>query len=145
MLLFSGTKSEIKITDFGTARIVGEGEMAKTLCGTPTYFSPELFKGWNEYKKLSVNNELPKEKKDFNGHFEQKKLFNGSFNTDELFSCLPDELKDLIEHMIVIDPSKRYSVKECLSHEFFTRKSKTTQFELPKKKKEIINDILKYF
>ncbi|BFU23517.1 protein kinase domain containing protein [Entamoeba histolytica HM-1:IMSS-B] len=177
-VLFSGTKSEIKITDFGTARIVGEGEMAKTLCGTPTYFSPELFKGWNEYKKLSINNELPKEKKnflskelqydafkvdvwscgvlmytlavgrnpfEFNGHFEQKKLFNGSFNTDELFSCLPDELKDLIEHMIVIDPLKRYSVKECLSHEFFTRKSKTTQFELPKKKKEITKDILKYF
>ncbi|KAK5581893.1 hypothetical protein RB653_003473 [Dictyostelium firmibasis] len=33
---------KIKITDFGLARFIHEGELAKTLCGSPLYVAPEV-------------------------------------------------------------------------------------------------------
>ena len=32
----------IKIIDFGLAKILKEGEMADTFCGTPEYLAPEM-------------------------------------------------------------------------------------------------------
>ncbi len=36
------TPGEIKLTDFGLSRIVGEGSFMKTVCGTPQYLAPEV-------------------------------------------------------------------------------------------------------
>ena len=36
------TTGHIKVTDFGFAKLLDEGERAWTLCGTPEYLSPEI-------------------------------------------------------------------------------------------------------
>eukprot|EP01112_Ceratiomyxa_fruticulosa_P011462 TRINITY_DN3107_c0_g1_i1.p1 TRINITY_DN3107_c0_g1~~TRINITY_DN3107_c0_g1_i1.p1 ORF type:complete len:570 (-),score=111.51 TRINITY_DN3107_c0_g1_i1:84-1793(-) len=43
-ILISSKKdfAPIKLTDFGLARIIGEKELARTLCGTPQYVAPEV-------------------------------------------------------------------------------------------------------
>ena len=40
LLLTRGAKPICKVTDFGLAKMVGEGTMLKTMCGTPTYLAP---------------------------------------------------------------------------------------------------------
>ncbi|KPV77573.1 uncharacterized protein RHOBADRAFT_11861 [Rhodotorula graminis WP1] len=42
LLLTRGAKPVCKVTDFGLAKMVGEGTMLKTMCGTPTYLAPEV-------------------------------------------------------------------------------------------------------
>ena len=42
ILMENKESNNIKITDFGLARIVGEREMMTTLCGTPQYVAPEI-------------------------------------------------------------------------------------------------------
>jgi serine/threonine protein kinase len=34
--------SEIKISDFGLARYIGNNQLAQTTCGTPGYVAPEV-------------------------------------------------------------------------------------------------------
>lgn len=40
------------LTDFGMAKVVREGEVAKTFCGTPEYLAPEVLSGGG-YDKLA--------------------------------------------------------------------------------------------
>lgn len=40
LLLTRGAKPVCKVTDFGLAKMVDEGTMLKTMCGTPTYLAP---------------------------------------------------------------------------------------------------------
>ena len=35
----------VSLTDFGMAKIVRDGEIAKTFCGTPEYLAPEVLEG----------------------------------------------------------------------------------------------------
>lgn len=35
----------VSLTDFGMAKIVRDGETAKTFCGTPEYLAPEVLEG----------------------------------------------------------------------------------------------------
>ncbi len=42
-ILFANKKyDQIKISDFGLSRIVGEGSFMQTMCGTPQYLAPEV-------------------------------------------------------------------------------------------------------
>ena len=36
--------AQVKIADFGLARMLEEGNMANTACGTPGYVAPEILK-----------------------------------------------------------------------------------------------------
>ncbi len=38
----SKESDEVKLSDFGLSRIIGEGSFAKTMCGTPQYLAPEI-------------------------------------------------------------------------------------------------------
>eukprot|EP00357_Protocruzia_adherens_P017024 CAMPEP_0114975628 /NCGR_PEP_ID=MMETSP0216-20121206/2213_1 /TAXON_ID=223996 /ORGANISM="Protocruzia adherens, Strain Boccale" /LENGTH=695 /DNA_ID=CAMNT_0002336447 /DNA_START=23 /DNA_END=2110 /DNA_ORIENTATION=+ len=116
----------LKICDFGLAvKLLSFDEERETLCGTPNYISPEVVRrdpyglssdlwsfgcilyacliGSPPFESPSVQNTLMKVKK-------------GEFN-------LPDDLsdasKDLINRLILTDPSQRITIDEILEHEFF--------------------------
>lgn len=42
ILMKSPDSDQVKISDFGLSRIIGEGSFAKTMCGTPQYLAPEI-------------------------------------------------------------------------------------------------------
>jgi serine/threonine protein kinase len=42
ILMKSKDTDEVKLSDFGLSRIIGEGSFAKTMCGTPQYLAPEI-------------------------------------------------------------------------------------------------------
>ncbi|EAL60640.1 hypothetical protein DDB_G0293656 [Dictyostelium discoideum AX4] len=46
---------KIKITDFGLARFIHEGELAKTLCGSPLYVAPEVILSLHHKNKYGTN------------------------------------------------------------------------------------------
>ncbi|ELP87729.1 hypothetical protein EIN_410720 [Entamoeba invadens IP1] len=56
---------------------------------------------------------------DKDGKPDMKALINGMIDKNVEYNALPEEFRDLIENMIVVDPLKRFSVEECLGHEFF--------------------------
>ena len=46
-----------------------------------------------------------------------------------------DDLKDLITHMLAIDPDQRITMKDVASHPFFTRPEYQEDVEIPSEKK----------
>jgi serum/glucocorticoid-regulated kinase 2 len=42
----------VSLTDFGMARVIRDGELANTFCGTPEYLAPEVLSGGG-YDKLA--------------------------------------------------------------------------------------------
>jgi len=48
--LVIGTRGYLKIVDFGFAKVLEEGQLTRTLCGTPDYLAPEAIthKGHNQ-------------------------------------------------------------------------------------------------
>ncbi|SCV70766.1 BQ2448_3528 [Microbotryum intermedium] len=45
LLMSKGVMPVCKVTDFGLAKMVNEGTMLRTMCGTPTYLAPEVVLG----------------------------------------------------------------------------------------------------
>ncbi|KAJ6238862.1 protein kinase [Anaeramoeba flamelloides] len=116
----------IKIADFGMARVTEYKHLLKTPCGSPHYVSPELLKGKGYNGKKSdiwscgvilyvlLTSELP---------------FNEPNNIDLLKSIcigsyrIPNTLtkiqKDLIKRMLTVDPEKRITIEEIKKHPWF--------------------------
>ena len=154
----------IKLSDFGTAKYIDKHQKAKTICGTPTHFSPELLRKYEQYTKIEKEYEKLKEQDKHNQQLKQlqksenydafkvdvwsagvvlyqlavgdnpfslddenhsvskEKIMKGDINKNERYLSLPLELQDLIENMIKVDQTERYSIEQCLKHEYFTLK-----------------------
>ncbi|KAJ3090583.1 hypothetical protein HK102_003289 [Quaeritorhiza haematococci] len=120
----------VKIADFGMASLQGPGRMLETSCGSPHYASPEIIKGikydghladiWScgviLYALLTGN--LPFD--DENIRRLLSKVKSGMY-------YIPDHVsppaKDLIKRMLVVDPAKRITMKEIMTHCWFTSQS----------------------
>ena len=103
----------IKLVDFGLSKIFEKNKKMYTMCGTAFYMAPELInkQGYNcdadwwslgclMYELLSGNPPFQMDKKnDVNTlHFELPVKMD---------NCFSEEAKDLINKLLVIDPSKR--------------------------------------
>jgi serine/threonine protein kinase len=121
------------LADFGLARWrhVGVGEMFTRGCGSLLYEAPEIRAGqpyiesvdmWAMSVTLFV---MATRKMPFRDHQRQKELFEcdvrtGNWNMIELEDQgAPDELKDLIEGCIVVDPADRLTARDAMEHPFF--------------------------
>ncbi|EKE40169.1 hypothetical protein ENUP19_0006G0010 [Entamoeba nuttalli] len=161
----SGT-DEIKITDFGLSRIINPETLAKTMCGTPLYVSPEILSGkpyngskvdvWSTGVVLYVmacgfppfvEGENDGNRMLFDNILAGKFEFRSPFWDNKSL-----ELKDLIKHMLVVDPEERYSIEDCVNHPFMKMKISDEQLkrtvsdivmEEPKDKKGI-EELSKY-
>ena len=95
--------------------------------GTPNYIAPEIIK--QEYYSFEIDvwslgatifflftGFAPFQSKDKNETFEKIKSGKFSFPND----CeISDTAKDLIQKMLTLDPSKRITIEEVYSHDFF--------------------------
>uniref|UniRef100_A0A1B6E198 phosphorylase kinase n=1 Tax=Clastoptera arizonana TaxID=38151 RepID=A0A1B6E198_9HEMI len=125
----------VKLTDFGFARMLKPNDSLHELCGTPGYLAPEVLKSnmfenapgyshavdmwacgvimytllvgcppfWHRKQMVMLRN-----------------IMDGKFSfTSPEWSDITEEPKDLIKKLLVVDPAKRFTVKEALAHPFF--------------------------
>uniref|UniRef100_A0A4D5R904 phosphorylase kinase n=1 Tax=Scolopendra viridis TaxID=118503 RepID=A0A4D5R904_SCOVI len=125
----------IKLTDFGFAKVLRPKERLFDLCGTPGYLAPELLKSSMHEAAEGYGKEVdiwacgvimytvlvgcPP-------FWHRKQMImlrnimegNYSFNTPE-WDDITDAPKDLISKLLTVDPSKRITIADALKHEFF--------------------------
>ncbi|GAB1220378.1 hypothetical protein ENUP19_0052G0061 [Entamoeba nuttalli] len=127
----------IKITDFGLSKDTKKS-IAETICGTPMYVSPELLSGQNYNEKTDIWSAgvvlytiacgfqpFRSENETEDGKGGNRELFdlilNGYYQfISPYWDNISLELKDLISHMLIVNPKQRYDIEECLSHPFIT-------------------------
>lgn len=129
-LLFSscGADAEIKISDFGLAKIWRGDMLVKTACGSPNYVAPEvLLNEMHGYTfavdMWSVGVILYVLVCGFCPFYDESTpaLFNsitkGRFSyPSPYWDHISADCKDLINHLLVVDPSARYSPQQALEH-----------------------------
>ncbi|CAG9335437.1 unnamed protein product [Blepharisma stoltei] len=117
--------SDLKVIDFGLAKVVDEYEVMHSLDGTPYYLAPEVIEG--NYSKevdcwslgvilyIMLSGVPP-----FNGRNNEEVLmnvFNGNYSfRPKQFSKVSDMAKDLIARLLVKDPSIRITAKQAFTH-----------------------------
>ncbi|OTB07569.1 hypothetical protein M426DRAFT_317881 [Hypoxylon sp. CI-4A] len=131
----------VKLADFGLAKIIGEESFTTTLCGTPSYVAPEILAEGRHRKytkavdiwSLGVvlyiclcgfppfSDELYS--RDFPYTLSQQ-IKSGRFDyPSPYWDSVGDPALDLIDHMLVVEPEKRYTVDQCLAHPWLTQKA----------------------
>ncbi|KAH1018332.1 phosphorylase b kinase gamma catalytic chain, skeletal muscle/heart isoform isoform X2 [Dendroctonus ponderosae] len=125
----------VKVTDFGFAKVLKKGELLHDLCGTPGYLAPETL-------KTNMFDDAPGYSFDVDvwacgvimytllvgcppfWHRKQmvmlRNIMEGkySFSSPE-WADISESPKDLIRKLLVVDPKQRIGIKEALTHEFF--------------------------
>ncbi|XP_028967419.1 serine/threonine-protein kinase SIK3 [Galendromus occidentalis] len=122
----------IKIADFGFSNFYTPGAPLGTWCGSPPYAAPELFEGraydgpkadiWSLGVVLYVLvcGALP-----FDGSTLQilrSRVLSAKFRIPYFLSTA---CEDLIRHMLVIDPERRYTTEEIFQHHWMHEKVST--------------------
>ncbi|PFH59485.1 hypothetical protein XA68_12272 [Ophiocordyceps unilateralis] len=128
----------VKIADFGLAKIIGEESFTTTLCGTPSYVAPEILAESKQRKytkavdvwSLGVvlyiclcgfppfSDELYS--RDFPFTLSQQ-IRSGRFDyPSPYWDSVGDPALDLIDSMLIVDPNKRFTIDQCLSHPWLT-------------------------
>ena len=118
---------QVKLIDFGTAKIFEKGQSENRYVGSSYYMAPEVLK-----RKYELTGRPP-----FDGNDDEEILKNveiGVYDkTSYPFPSLSSYAKDLINKLLQYDAKKRISAEEALEHQWF----KTAEF----KKKDKVNTI----
>ena len=156
----------IKIIDFGLSNYYNENMLLSTLCGSPSYSSPELLSG-EKYNGFSVDiwsigitlyamiyGCLPFGDKNNKVLFKKISECNIGYPN---YSCVSLVAKDLLKKILIKDPKKRLNLNQIKQHPFYLKGRHiykkmfpNEQVEKPLNKKkdkidnyEIINNIIK--
>jgi serine/threonine protein kinase len=113
----------IKLCDFGVSKQIKKGQLLTDTCGTPAFIAPEIFKEkpydpyvtdiWSSGVVLYiiVSGFFP-----FRGNNEtelRKSIVSGNF--PKLID-ISENLKDLLDKLLEINPEKRITIDEILKH-----------------------------
>lgn len=144
-----GCIGKVKIADFGLSKIVIEenNHQAKTPCGTIGYTAPEIVR--DQYYTKSVDMwalgcVLYTMLCGFPPFYDDdveiltEKVAKGQYEfLSPWWDYISDDAKDLVSHLLCVDPKQRYNIHQFLAHPWLTKKTSTN--EEPCK---IIGDIL---
>jgi calcium/calmodulin-dependent protein kinase I len=134
LLVSEEDDTDCKVADFGLAKMFPEGgpreQKTGTLCGTPGYVAPEVLLRENYDNKVDTWSlgvimyitccGFPPFPLDMQSE-SVKKVKTADFSfPSPYWDDTTDDLKDLIKHMIVVDPSTRYSMAQVLAHPWFS-------------------------
>ncbi|CCF59652.1 hypothetical protein KAFR_0H02430 [Kazachstania africana CBS 2517] len=140
----------VKITDFGLAKVQGNGTFMKTFCGTLAYVAPEVIgssskyneedEERNEYSSLVdmwsmgclvyviLTGHLP-----FSGSTQEqlyKQISRGSYHEGPLKDYrISDEARDFIDSLLQVDPSNRLTAARALEHPWIKMVSLNNEIE----------------
>lgn len=118
--------SLVKIADFGLSKIVGEQALLKTACGTPGYVAPEVLQcaGYDKAVDMWACGVIlyillcgfpPFYDENLTVLYEQ--ILAGDYDFPaEYWSQISPSAKDLIRHLLAVNPAERYTAKQTLKH-----------------------------
>jgi calcium/calmodulin-dependent protein kinase I len=118
--------AEIKIADFGLAKLLKQETLMQTACGTPGYVAPEILEGSSYDSSVDVWSlgvityiilcGFPPFYDENNAQLFAA-IKSGSFDyPSPYWDPVSDEAKDLINKMLVVDPSARLTCNQVLEH-----------------------------
>lgn len=147
LLSGSGANCDLKIADFGLSALVrldedgydsGESSKRKNyrklkdMWGTKEYFAPEVVEqaygpqadvwalGCVLYEMLSGEQAFPVREHDTESKF-YGRITRAEYDMSRpVWKKVSPEAKDLLKKMLVVDPAKRLSATECISHPWIT-------------------------
>lgn len=126
-----------KIADFGLSNFFNNDDMLKTYCGSPLYASPEIVSGQPYYGPevdcwslgvvlyTLVYGTMPFDGTDF------KKLRNQITTGDYYEPEKPSEAAGLIRHLLTVNPKKRATITDIVSHWWVNLGHRTQPDSLP--------------
>eukprot|EP00009_Paramoeba_aestuarina_P005960 CAMPEP_0201508350 /NCGR_PEP_ID=MMETSP0161_2-20130828/1746_1 /ASSEMBLY_ACC=CAM_ASM_000251 /TAXON_ID=180227 /ORGANISM="Neoparamoeba aestuarina, Strain SoJaBio B1-5/56/2" /LENGTH=362 /DNA_ID=CAMNT_0047902989 /DNA_START=98 /DNA_END=1186 /DNA_ORIENTATION=- len=140
-LLLSSKESDanVLITDFGLSAILPEGERLYRAVGTPGYLAPEVLEtldtgdGYKHEVDLwgvgVIMYILLCGFPPFYGDDDDEvydKICDGFFEyPSPYWDDISDDAKDLIDHLLVLDPAKRFSSEDVLNHRWIANNTRT--------------------
>ncbi|THH00416.1 hypothetical protein EW026_g2130 [Hermanssonia centrifuga] len=99
-----GGIGRVKIADFGLSKVVWD-EQTMTPCGTVGYTAPEIVKDERYSKSVDIINVLT------------EKVARGYYTfLSPWWDGITASAKDLISHLLCVDPAQRYTIDEFLNH-----------------------------
>ena len=148
---------QVKLIDFGTAKIFEKGHQENKYVGSSYYMAPEIIKRkydekcdlWSIGVILYI---LLTGRPPFDGNDDEEILENVKKGVYDKWSypfpLLSSQAKDLIVKLLQYDPKKRLSAEQALEHQWF----KTAEFKkkdkvntiAPELAKELIENMTKY-
>ena len=145
----------IKIIDFGTAKIFEKNKSEKAVVGSSYYIAPEVLqKHYNEkcdtwsagvILYMLIVGRAPFDGKDDDEIIEN--ISKGEFNSKhrKLVSA-SNEVQDLVQKLLEVDPVRRLSAAQALKHPWFTKfKAKSLYNNIEKEKIEMyLNRLMTY-
>lgn len=144
-LLYAGNKpdgsvGDIKLADFGLSKLFQQDNSLQTACGTPGYVAPEVLSGKGYGKEVdlwSVGVIMYILLCGFPPFYDDntaalfKQIMAGSFSfPSPYWDNVSSEAKDLINKLLVVDPKKRLTAKEVLSHPWIMKPRKDHQLSM---------------
>jgi len=125
--LLLDSQDRLKVSDFGLSNLQrSSAEVLQTVCGTPNYVAPEVIKekGYNGFKAdvwscgiilfVMLAGYLPFDDPNMNALF--NKIERGEYRMAKYFS---DDVKDLINMLLVVNPDKRGTLDQVIAHHWF--------------------------
>ncbi|KAL8278358.1 hypothetical protein RQP46_009250 [Phenoliferia psychrophenolica] len=129
LLLTRGARPLAKVTDFGLAKMVDNNTMLRTACGTPSYLAPEVIlkeaqagygaqvDAWSIGVVLysCMTNSTPFDESESTPLPQRMAERRVDFNGLEEYG-ISEIAIDFLRQLLVVDPTKRMSVKDALAH-----------------------------
>ncbi|XDG07184.1 hypothetical protein ABKA04_006799 [Annulohypoxylon sp. FPYF3050] len=140
-ILLTDKDLHVKLADFGLAKIIGEESFTTTLCGTPSYVAPEILAevkhrkytkavdiwslgvvlyiclcGFPPFSDELYSREFP--------YTLSQQIKSGRFDyPSPYWDSVGDPALDLIDRMLMVEPEKRFTIDQCLTHPWITEKT----------------------
>mmetsp|Transcript_44261 Transcript_44261/g.102235 ORF Transcript_44261/g.102235 Transcript_44261/m.102235 type:complete len:736 (+) Transcript_44261:64-2271(+) len=120
----AGTLLDVKIVDFGFAKIKDRGSTLTSMVGTPQYWAPEVLMRSGQYDEkvdlwslgvllyVMLRGQYP-----FKGERSSENILAGRYDmTKGNWSSVSEDAKDLIRQLLQVQPQDRLSLERCLQH-----------------------------
>eukprot|EP00111_Clytia_hemisphaerica_P007157 TCONS_00020800-protein len=140
---------EIKLIDFGMTRVLDKDGDERVMGGTPEFIAPEVLK----YDPVTVAADmwslgvityvLLSGLSPFMGDDDNETMENVSSgeydfeDEDEIFENLSDEVKLFIQDLLILNPTQRLTVAECLEHSWLRNEGSERKIDTSNLKKFI--------
>jgi len=131
--------TDVKLADFGLSKLLSDDILMHTACGTPIYVAPEVLNGEGYDKEVDLWSvgvimyillcgfpPFFDDTNDITNLFEQ--ILAGVYDFPEPYwDDISPAAKDLIGHLLVVEPKNRLSASQALQHSWFQNFARSNQ------------------
>ncbi|GAV28378.1 hypothetical protein PMKS-001849 [Pichia membranifaciens] len=145
---------QVKIADFGLAKLIGKSQFTTTLCGTPAYVAPEVLAN-SQHRKYNKSVDMwsvgvllyvclcgfPPFSEELGPPSMRQQILEAKFAFySPYWDDIGDISLDLISRLLVAKPDQRLSVRQAISHPWFENPPLNDVMEVQTFEKEATSD-----